>query len=247
MKTVNRLLLLAVFIVILIIILNVKSCSWFGNGTSTNTMEVQRSQIDLGRLISGNKISIRDKIIVQQTGNLKVDGNYFGLGNENKNITISFVSELGYRPSDIIRSEKIDSIVNGKIISKTLFIELPLPDTLMYIPKNMLEKKNEWFWEGWYKDEVNEKARKIFLTKLLHESYTEMRKIHVTNNPNKTATEATKTIFNYVNNAYKIGNDRGFDAIYATFSFQENGQQNTINVFYDGITLSTPNIKIENQ
>ncbi len=246
MKTLNRLLLVAALVIVLIIVLNVKSCSWFG-GTGENTMEVQRSEIDLGRLISGNKISIRDKIIVRQTGNLKVDGNYLTLGDENKDITISFISEIGYRPSDIIRSEKIDSVVNGEVVSKTLLIELPLPDTLMYVPKNVFERKKEMPWEGWYKDKINKEARQKFIRELIAESYEEMRKVHVTNNPNKTATEATKTIFNYVNNAYKIGNDKGFDAIIAFFKYTDNGATNTIQVYYDGQTLSTPEFKIENQ
>lgn len=216
-------------------------------GGGGSTIEVQKSTVDMGRLISGNKISIRDNIIVRQTGNLKVDGNYLGLGNENKQITLSFITELGYRPSDIIRSEKIDSMKDGKVVSRTLLIELPLPDTLLYIPKNMKEKSNEWFWEGWYKDDINKKARKLFIKNLINKSYDEMKKVHVTNNPNKTAMEATKTLYNYVNNAYKIGNDKGFDSIYATFSFMENGQKNTINVFYNGTTISSPGITVENQ
>ena len=246
MKTINRVLLVALLAIVLLIIINVKSCSLFNGGAGENTMEVKRSSIDLGRLISGNKISIRDKIIVQQTGNLKVDGSYFTLGDENKDITISFISEIGYRPNDIIRSERIDSVINGEIVSKTLLIELPMPDTLMYMAKNMREKSNEWFWEGKYTDEINKKARKKFLSELIAESYQEMRKVHITNNPNKTATEATKTIFNYVNNAYKIGNDKGFDAIIAFFNYDENGTSNTIQVYYDGKTLSSPEFKMEN-
>lgn len=245
MKTVNRLLLVAALVVVLIIILNIKSCSFFGNG-GQNTIEIQKSEVNLGRLISGNKISIRDKIIVKQKGTLKVDGNYLGFGNENKEITLSFVSEIGYRPEDVIRSEKVDSLIDGKIVARTLLVELPLPDTLMYIPKNMREKSNEWFWEGWYKDEINSSARKKFMTKLEAESYQSLRKEHIDGNANKTAMEATKSVFNYVNNAYKIGNDKGFDSIFATFSFMENGKKNTINVFYNGVTLSTPSVKIEN-
>lgn len=199
----------------------------------------------MGRLVSGNKISVRDKIIVNQTGNLKVDGNYLGLGNENKQITISFVAEIGYRPADIIRSEKIDSVKNGEVVSRTLLIELPLPDTLMYVYRNMKQKKNEWFWEGWYKDEINAQARKKFLTALTAESYTQLRKTHLTNNPNQTASEATKTIYNYVNNAYKIGNDRGFDKIVAIFSYQDRGMDNVIRVVYDGKSISTPEFKME--
>ena len=247
MKTVNRILLVAALVVILLIIINVRSCSWLGVGNSTNKMEVQKSSVDMGRLISGDKISIRDKIIVRQKGNLKIDGNYLTLGNENKNITISFISEIGYRANDIIRSEKIDSIINGEVVSKTLLLELPLPDTLMYMYKNMNEKKNEWFWEGWYKDEINDEARKKFFKELRTKSYEEMRKVHITNNPTKTAFEATKTIFNYVNNAYKIGKDKGFDSIFATFTFYQNGEKNTINVFYDGKVLKSPEITAEQE
>ncbi|MDA9262013.1 hypothetical protein N9P38_01480 [Flavobacteriales bacterium] len=224
MKTINRILLIGVLAVILLIIINVKSCSFFGNNGGS-TIEIQKSEVNLGRLISGNKISIRDNIIVKQRGTLKVDGNNLGLGNENKEITLSFFSEIGYRPEDIIKSEKIDSVLNGEIISRTLLIELPLPDTLLYLPKNMSEKNNEWFWEGWYKDEINKAARKVFVSKLEAESYLSLRKEHITGNPNKTAMEATTTLFNYVNNAYKIGNDKGFDSIFATFSFVENGKK----------------------
>lgn len=246
MKLTGRLAILFPLFIVLIILFNLKTCNWFG-GKGSSQIEVQKSTVDMGRLISGNKISIRDNIIVRQTGTLKIDGNYLGLGNENKEITLSFITELGYRPSDIIRSEKIDSVRNGKVVARTLLIELPLPDTLLYIPKNMKEKSNEWFWEGWYKDEINKRARSVFIRNIMDKSYIEMRKVHVTNNPNKTAMEATKTIYNYVNNAYKIGNDKGFDAIFATFSFVENGQKNTINVFYDGQTISSPGITIENQ
>lgn len=244
MKTLNRVLLIAVLVVILLIIINIKSCSFFGN-SGANTMEIQKTEVNLGRLISGNKISIRDKIIVKQRGNLKVDGNYLGFGNENKEITLSFVSEIGYRPNDIISSEKIDSIKDGIVVARTLLVELPLPDTLMYISKNMREKSNEWFWEGWYKDDINKKARKNFMTNMETESYQTLRKEYITGNPNKTAMEATTTLFNYVNNAYKIGNDKGFDSIFATFTFMENGQKNTINVFYNGITLTTPSLLID--
>lgn len=248
MKTVNRILLVAALIVILLIVINVKSCSLFGTSDSgTNTIEVQRSSVNMGRLISGNKITIRDNITVRQKGNLKIDGNYLGLGNENKDITLSFITEIGYRPEDIIHSERIDSIVNDQVVGKTLLIELPLPDTLLYIPKNMREKSNEWFWEGWYKDEINKTVRKQFIAKLVVESYQELRKTHITNNPNKTAMEATKTLFNYVNNAYKIGKEKGFDSIFATYTFLDNGKKNTINVFYNGSSLSTPNVKIENK
>lgn len=243
MKTVNRILLVSALVIILLIILNIKSCSIFGGGE--NKMEIQTSEINLGRLISGNKISIRDKIIVKQKGTLKIDGNYLGFGNENKEITLSFFSEIGYRPEDIIRSEKIDSVRNGEVVARTLLIELPLPDTLLYMAKNMREKSNEWFWEGWYKDEINQSARKVFMTKLEAASYQTLRKEHIAGNTNKTAMEATTTIFNYINNAYKIGNDRGFDSIFATFSFMENGKKNTINVFYNGVTLSTPSVTIE--
>jgi hypothetical protein len=244
MKTINRILLITVLVVILLIIINIKSCSIFGN-SGENSMKIQKSEINLGRLISGNKISIRDKIIVKQKGTLKIDGNYLGLGNENKEITLSFFSEIGYRPENIIRSEKIDSLINGEIVARTLLIELPLPDTLLYLAKNMHEKNNEWFWEGWYKDEINSAARKAFISKIEAESYQSLRKEHISGNPNKTAMEATKTIFNYVNNAYKIGNDKGFDSIFATFNFMKDGKKNTINVFYNGVTLSTPSIKIE--
>jgi len=246
MKLTRRLLLFASLVILLLIVLNVKTCNWLG-GAGGNTIEVQKSTVDMGRLILGNKISIRDNIIVRQTGNLKVDGNYLGLGNENKQITLSFITELGYRPSDIIRSEKIDSIKGDEIISRALFIELPLPDTLLYIPKNMKEKSNEWFWEGWYKDDVNKRARKLFIKNLINKSYFEMKKVHVTNNPTKTAMEATKTLYNYVNNAYKIGNDKGFDSIYVTFSFMDGVQKNTINVHYNGKTISSPGITVEDQ
>lgn len=244
MKTINRILLVAALVIILIIIINIKSCSVFGEG-GTNSMEIQKSEINLGRLIAGNKISIRDKIIVKQKGTLRVDGNYLGLGNENKEITLSFISEIGYRPEDVIRSEKIDSLINEKIVARTLLVELPLPDTLLFIPKNSKEKKNEWFWEGWYKDEINFSARKVFMKKLEAASYQTLRKEHIDGNANKTAMEATTTIFNYVNNAYKIGNDKGFDSIFATFTFMQDGKKNTINVFYNGVTLSTPSVKIQ--
>ncbi|MEN8956945.1 MAG: hypothetical protein ABF258_02895, partial [Flavobacteriales bacterium] len=224
MKTLNRLLLVSALAILLVIILNVKSCSIFGNGDATK-MKIEKSEVNLGRLISGNKISVRDKIIVKQKGTLQVDGNYLGFGNGNKEITLSFFSEIGYRPEDIIRSEKIDSILNEQVVARTLFVELPLPDTLLYIPKNMREKSNEWFWEGWYKDEINEAARKAFISELTTESYQSLRKEHIDGNANQTATEATKTIFNYVNNAYKIGKEKGFDSIFATFSFMKNGEK----------------------
>ena len=227
--------------------MNIKSCSWLSGGSSTNTMEIQKSTVDMGRLISGNKISIRDNIIVKQKGNLKIDGNYLGFGNENKEITLSFFAEIGYRPSDIIRSERIDSIRNGEIVSKTLLLELPLPDTLLFLAKNMNVKKNEWFWEDHYKDKLNWDARKVFLKNLREESYQELRKKHITNDPNKTAMEATKTLYNYVNNAYKIAKDKGFDSVFATFSYTENGEKHTINVFYNGTTLTTPETKVESE
>ena len=247
MKILTRLILLVILVIILIFILKTKSCSIFNPSSGENKLTVERSSVDLGRLISGNKISIRDKIIVRQKGNLQVDGSYLTLGNENKDVTVSFVAELGYRPGDIIKSEKIDSIKNGKVVHKTLLIELPLPDTILYIPKNVFIQKKEMPWEGWYEDEINREARKKFLKALKEKSYIEMRKTHVTNSPNKTATEATKTIYNYVNNAYKIGTDKGFDAIIAYFSYEENGEINTIQVYFDGKSLSTPEFKIENK
>jgi hypothetical protein len=70
MKLTIGILIFASLFIILLIVLNIKTCNWFG-GDRGKIIEIQKSSVDMGRLISGNKISIRDNVIVRQKGSLK--------------------------------------------------------------------------------------------------------------------------------------------------------------------------------
>lgn len=215
MKILNKLLVLIILILLLIVI--DKLTGVFGAFESHDTLKIERTSMDFGRDVFGSKISIRDNIRIKQKGEYKIDGKYLGLGNERKSVEISFLAELGYFIEDITKSQKVDSIKGDNILSRTIIVELPIPDTLSFIEMKQEEASNEWFWEGWYKGEENVRKRKLFLDELKQNAY--IRFVEENMNPDESSylKDASMTLLNYVNNGYKVGNEVGFDFIIATF------------------------------
>lgn len=216
MKTINRLLILGILIVILLIV--AEFTNFFDSFRGSSKLTVERSEVSFGREIFGNKISIRDNIVISQKGNLFVDGLFLGLGNENKDIELFFLSELGYFVEDITNSERLDSIQHDEIISRSLIVELPLPDTLSFIEMRQEEQSNEWFWEGWYKDSQHSEARKDFMQRMRSNAYNQFSEEYISPDKTKSLFEAAFSVLNFVNNGFAIGNERKFDRIVSTFN-----------------------------
>ncbi len=190
-----------------------------------NSLTIEKSEVDVGRLVLGKKISIRDQIKIQKKAQYHIDGPYGILGNETKEVTLSFLAEMGYFPKDIIRSEKIDTLENKELKGRTLLIELPLPDTLQFYFMKKDEKKKGWFFEGWKTDtEYNRKIRKRILDSLRNEAYSDFRNRFIYQNMTNCLEEATRTMYNYINTAYKIANEDGFSTIIAIFNYEMEGR-----------------------
>ena len=221
MKYLNKILVLIILIVLFMIVDKLTGVLGIFEGHSSLT--IQRTSIDFGREILGNKISIRDNIRVKQHGEYKIDGDFLGLGNERKSIEVTFLVELGYFIEDIVKSEKIDSLNGDDIVSSTIVVELPIPDTLSFIEMRQEEKSNEWFWEGWYKGAKNVRQKSIFLNELKLKAYSKFAEESMNPNDASTLIDASMTILSYVNNGYKIGNEAGFDFIIATFTNDMDG------------------------
>lgn len=215
MKYLNKLLVLFILIVIFMIV--DKLTGVLGIFESHDTLTIQKTSMDFGREIFGNKISIRDNIRIQQDGEYKIDGEFLVLGNERKSIEVTFLAELGYFIEDIIKSEKVDSFRGNDVVSRTIIVELPMPDTLSFIEMRHEEKSNEWFWEGWYKGAKNIRFKSIFLNALKENAYAKFAEDNMNPNDASTLIDASMTVLNYINNGYKIGNEAGFDYIIATF------------------------------
>lgn len=194
---------------------------FFDMFSSEPQIKIERAEMDFGRDVFGDKISIRDNIKVTQTGQYKLDGNLLGLGNERKQITINFLTELGYFIDDIKGSERIDTIIDGQLKNRTLKVTLPLPDTLAFIEMRQDIKKNEWFWEGWYKDNKNYEARRKFLAEMKGAAYRDFYFRQIDPDRSSSLEEASQSILNYVNNGYKIANEQGFDQIITTFQLPD--------------------------
>ena len=193
-------------------------------------MRIERSEIDAGRLIQGNKISIRDQIRLEKTASYAIDGPLWPLGNERKSVNLSFLAEMGYVPGDIIRSEKVDTFDGDLLRSRTLLIELPLPDTLSFISVRTELKSQEWFWEGWIQSKQVNQAREQFIDSLRVAAYADFRQRFLYDRQLVTLEEATRTLLNYVNTAYRIGNDVGFSTILASYRFEQEGMQHQVHV-----------------
>ena len=222
-KSIKKIITIIVIIVIAYIVL---SFLGFINSDGKGNVKVEESEIDIGRLILGDKISIRDKIVVTKKGNYYIDGDFLGLGNERKEVSLSFFTELGYRMKDIISSGKIDTIVDGELHSRTLVLELPLPDTLLFLFKNKQEKDKGWFWEGYLTDNnYNNKIRNRIIDSLSRSAYTDLKYNYVYRDITSCVELSTLSVFNYVNNGYKIANERGFDYVIANFSYSIDGME----------------------
>jgi hypothetical protein len=197
---------------------------------SNSTIRVERSGIDTGRLIQGNKISIRDQIRVEKTASYAIDGPLWPLGNERKNVSLSFLAELGYFPKDILHSEKVDTFEGNLLRNRTLLIDLPLPDTLSFVSVRTELRDQEWFWEGWIESGQVRDMRARFIDSLRVAAYADFRQQFLHDRQLNTLEEATRTLLNYVNAAYRIGNDVGFSTVIASYRFVQEGKQHWVRI-----------------
>lgn len=198
--------------------------------TANKEYRVESSEIEMGRLIQGNKISIRDQIQLEKSASYAFDGPLWPLGNERKSVSLSFLAELGYVPEDIIRSEKIDTFQGDLLVSRTLLIDLPLPDTLSFVQIQTALEDQEWFWEGWIDSPQIRESRATFIDSLRSTAYSEFRQQFLQDRQLSTLEEATRTLLNYVNTGYRIGNDIGFSTIVASYQLEQEGAQHLIKI-----------------
>lgn len=197
---------------------------------TSGQIRIERTGIDTGRLIQGNKISIRDQIRVEKTASYAIDGPLWPLGNERKNVSLSFLAELGYFPQDIIHSEKVDTFEGDLLRSRTLLIDLPLPDTLSFVSVRTELRNQEWFWEGWIESGQVQQTRARFIDSLRVAAYSDFRQQFLYDRQLNTLEEATRTLLNYINTAYRIGNDIGFSNVIASFRFEQEGKQHWVRI-----------------
>ena len=220
--------LIKIVSIVLILIVAKLAMDYFGLTDlllGDNSLKIETSAIDIGNLVLGKKISIRDQIKIEKSASYHIDGPFGSLGNETKDVKLSFLAEMGYFPKDIIRSEKIDTIKNEEVKGRTLLVELPLPDTLQFYFMKKDEKEKGWFWEGWNTDtEYNKKIRTRIIDSLRNEAYSDFKNRYIYQNITTCLEESTRTMFNYINTAYKIANEKGFSTIIAIYNYEMEGR-----------------------
>ncbi len=219
MKHLGKILILLILLVVLAII--IKLTGFTGLFEGNTQIEIKTTKLDKGRFVQGDKISITDKIRVIQTGEFVKEYPWQRIRNIRKEVNLEYLTESGYFVDDIISSEKVDSLRDGKAIARSLIVKVPYPDTLYYQPAGDETIDKEDWTEGWTEglliDREAEMAFFIFLVEMKRQSYEKFVEEHSNPNSNFSLSKAAMSILRFVNNGYEIGDDIGFSSIQAVF------------------------------
>jgi hypothetical protein len=238
MKHLGKILILLILIVVLAII--IKLSGFTGMFEANTQIEIKTTKLDKGRFVGGDKISITDQIRVIQTGEFVKEYPWQRIRNIRKEVNMEYLTESGYFVDDIISSERVDSLRDGKAFARSLIVKVPYPDTLFYQPAGDETIDKEDWSEGWTEglliDREAEMAFYIFLVEMKRQSYVKFIDEHSNPDSNFALSKAAMSLLRFVNNGYEIGDDIGFSSIQAIFEETTELGRPTIKVtcFEDG-------------
>lgn len=222
MKHTGKILILLILIVVLAIIIKVSGFGGFGSLFQASTkIEIKKTQINKGRFVEGNKISITDQIRIKQKGEFVKEYPWQPFRNIRREVNIDFLTEAGYFVDDIISSVSVDSIKKGKTFARSLIVKMPYPDTLFYqFGGDKTIDKTE-IYEGWINGLVLDKEAieefKLFVIEMKQNSYEKFIEEHSNPDSNFALAKATMSVLKFVNNGYKMGDDIGFSSIETSY------------------------------
>jgi len=217
-----------IIILILVATILVIGINYFGflNIFGSNTkIEIRKTELDKGRFVKGDKISITDRIRIKQSGVFVKEYEWMPFKNIRKEIELEFLTETGYFIDDIIKSEVVDSLVNDNIIGRSLIVEVPYPDSLFFEPAGDKALHKEGVTEGWvntlakgfFNDEEAIADFIVFIEELKQNSYESFLSEHANPDSNSSLARASMSILNFVNNGYSIGKEKGFSSVKVIF------------------------------
>ncbi|MFT6333349.1 MAG: hypothetical protein ACI86M_000201 [Saprospiraceae bacterium] len=202
-------------------------------GSSTE-IEIKMTELDKGRFVGGDKISITDQIRVKQTGEFVKEYEWQRIRNIRKEVKVEYLTESGYFVDDIISSVKVDSLRGGNIFARSLIVKVPYPDSLFFQPAGDKTINKAGLTEGWTErwivDEEAQEAFKLFLIELKQKSYESFLDDNASPESNLSLAKATLSILRFVNNGYELGDDIGFSSIQAVFEERQGLNRPTIMV-----------------